>query len=133
MEDPYQLSPQQQAGVVASDAEQRYKHFVSRAADFEQVWGLRNAAGWFSFGTDDIANVFPVWPHPAYALACAVGPWAQAEAAPIEVHAFVNTWLPNFEAEGTHVAVLPTPELRAAVVPATQLRADLCNELADLE
>ena len=98
MADPYQLSPQQQAGVVASDAEQRYKHFISRVADFGQVWGLRNAGGWFSFGTDDIENVFPVWPHPAYALACSVGPWAGAEAAPIEVHAFVNTWLPNFEA-----------------------------------
>ena len=77
--------------------------------------------------------MFPVWPHPAYALACANGPWAGAEAAQIEVHTFINAWLPNFEAEGTHVAVLPTPELRAAVVPAAQLREDLSIELARIE
>ena len=133
MPDPYALSPQQQAGVIASDAATRYKHFVSCAADFAQVWGLRNSEGWFSFGTDDCPHVFPVWPHPAYALACANGPWAGAEASQIEVHTFINTWLPNFEAEGTCVAVLPTPELRAAVVPAAQLREDLSIELARIE
>jgi hypothetical protein len=133
MTDPYALSSQQQAGVIASDAASRYKHFVARAADFGQVWGLRNSDGWFSFGTDECPHVFPVWPHPAYAMACANGPWAGAEASAIEVHTFLNTWLPNLEAEGTGVAVLPTPELRAAVVPAAQLREDLSIELARIE
>ena len=133
MEDSYPISLQQKEGVLASGAEHRYKHFVNRAADFERVWSLRSADGWVSFGTDEIPSVFPVWPHPAYALACAVGPWAGAEALPIDIHAFLNTWLPNFEAEGTHVAVLPTPELRAAVVPASQLREDISSELSRLE
>jgi len=133
MPDSYDLSPQQQAGVLASDAAHRYKHFVTRAADFEQVWALRTEDGWVSLGADEAGSVFPVWPHPAYALACAVGPWALADAAPIEVHTFVDIWLANFESEGTLVAVLPTPDLRAAIVPASQLRADLKSELARLE
>ncbi len=129
----YSLPPKQFAAVSALPGPERYKHFVSRVADWQSVWGLRDADGWVMAGDDSGRSAFPVWPHPDYAAACAAGEWAGNAPAAIEIHDFMDTWLASMAAERGLVAVFPTPAMRGVMVPAQQLAEHLREELARIE
>jgi len=129
----YALSLQQFTAVSKLAGTERYSHFVARVADWEGVWGLRNEAGWVSARDNDGNTGFPVWPHPDYAIACATGEWANNSPSPIEVHEFVDEWLPNMAAKGVLVAVFPTSSMSGVMVSALELQASILEELSKIE
>lgn len=133
MPTPYVLSLEQFAAVSALPGPQRYKHFVSRVADWQAVWGLRNKDGWVSAGDDSGKPVLPFWPHPDYATACATGEWADTSPSSIEIHEFIENWLPSMSAVSVLVAVFPTTTLRDVTVPARQLEDQIRDELSHIE
>ena len=133
MPDTYALSAQQFSAVSDLPGPERYKHFVGRVADWQSVWGLRSESGWVAAGDENGKSGFPVWPHPDYALVCAVGEWSGTSPSPIEVHEFVESWLPNLAAQGDLVAVFPTPSMRGVLVPATELQEHIQQELSQIE
>jgi hypothetical protein len=91
---------------------------------------LRNASGWVS-ASDDLGNSgFPVWPHPDYAAACASGEWVNNSPQAVDVHEFVNDWLPDMGAKGVSIIVFPTVTMRGVVVKALDLAQRLRNELS---
>lgn len=130
MSELHQLSPEEHDNVVAMDAPLRYKHFIERVADTQLVFGLRTSEGWVSACDDDGAEGLPLWPHPGYALECATGEWAGATPAEIDVYDFANEWLPAMAADGISAIVFPTPSAQGVPVTATQLQADLNEELS---
>ena len=129
----YALSPQQFSAVSSLAAPVRYKHFVARVADWESVWGLRNESGWVASGDEKGNSGFPVWPHPDYAQACAAGEWAGNSPSPIEVHDFIENWLPNMATDSVFVAVFPTPAMRGIPVPALELQRHIKQALSQIE
>lgn len=129
----YALSAQQFSEVSALPGPERYKHFVSRISDWQNVRGLRNEAGWAAAGDESGNSGFPVWPHYDYALACAVGEWSDNSPSAIEVHEFVESWLPNMAAKGVHLAVFPTPSLRGVLISASELQGHIQQELSQIE
>jgi hypothetical protein len=129
----YSLARQQFSSVIASSGSDRYKHFVNRVADWESVWGLRNDSGWVSVGDDMDNSGFPVWPHPDYATACAIGDWEGNSPTSINVHDFVESWLPKMAADGVKIAVFPTPALSGVFVLALELQASIKGELAKID
>jgi hypothetical protein len=133
MSKTYKLDPREFAAVSALPGPARFKYFVGRVADWATVWGLKDANGWVAAADDDGKPAFPVWPHPDFAAACATGDWSGNTPAPIEVHAFVETWLPNLADDGSVVAVFPTGRMSGACVAALELQAVLRTELARLE
>jgi hypothetical protein len=133
MTGPYPLNPNQFASVSALAGPERYKHFVARVADWQLVWGLKDQDGWVSAADDEGNPGVPVWPHPQYALACASGAWAGNSPAPIEVHEFLERWLPSMAEDGVLVAVFPTITMRGIFVPALQLQQAIEDELSGIE
>jgi hypothetical protein len=133
MADSYRLSDQEYAAISQLQGSERYKHFVKRVTDWQAVWGLRNEFGWVSaadgFGNDG----FAVWPHSKYAMACATGEWGGNHPAPIDVHEFVESWLPNMANQNVQVAVFPTKDLKGVMVLPLTLQEDLRKELAQYE
>ena len=79
METEYQFGTGEIEAVLATDAETRYRYFIKRVADWEQVWSLRNTGGWVLTETDDGQQVAPFWPFQAFAQRAAVGQWADTE------------------------------------------------------
>ena len=61
----------------------------------------------------------PVWPHPAYAVACAQGAWQGHVPAAIPLDEWLEDWLPGVERDGRLVAA--------------RMRADLGRELEQYE
>jgi hypothetical protein len=133
MPDPYPLNQKQFQAVSALTGPDRYQHFVGRVADWQLVWSLKDENGWVS-ASDDLGNLtFPFWPHPDYAAACATGNWGGNAPGSIEVHEFLERWLPGMAKDGVAVAVFPTPTMRGTVVPALQLQQAIQDELSRIE
>ncbi len=126
---PYELSPQQHDAVSALDGPQRYQHFIARIADTQVVYGLRTEEGWVSACDDAGAAGMPLWPHPAYALACATGEWEGSTPTAIDVYDFADDWLPTMSAQGVNAIVFPTAAMSGVLVEAAQLAEELEEEL----
>lgn len=133
MEKSYPLTRQQFQAVSALPSLQRYRHFIGRVSDWQLVWGLRNEGGWVTASDSNGNSVAPFWPHPDYAIACAVGEWAGNSPASIDVHHFLSRWLPGMEKDGMLAAVFPTPTMQGIVVSPRQLQRDIEEELSCLE
>ena len=127
------VTDEEVAGVLKTDAPTRYSHFVGQVADWESVWGLRAPDGWVSVSDDSEVPMFPVWPHEIYARLLATGAWANATPTPIEVHEWLASWLPGLTADGSKVAVFPTPQGKGVVVEPARLAADIQDELDRIE
>ena len=104
-----------------------------RVADCGQLWSLRNSEGWVIASDDAGLQLIPIWPHARYAQACAIDEWADCAPQSIEVHDFLDRWIPGSEKDGRHFAVFPVPDSRGVPVDAARLSADLKEELAKLE
>jgi hypothetical protein len=130
---PPELPQSQFAALLSSPAPARFKHFIGRAADCERLWGLRDATGWVSLADDTGAPGFPVWPHPDYAQACATEAWAGCLPAEINVHDFVEQWLPDMTERTVAVTVFATPSMKGIWMRPDELQRYLAEELTKYE
>jgi Protein of unknown function (DUF2750) len=129
---PLHVSDQQYNAVLALPGPDRYEHLIKRIADEEEVWSLRGPDGWV-LATDEGRDLVPIWPHPRYAEACAVGEWAGTTPTAISLEEWAADWLSDMEEDGRGVSVFPTPDGRTVVVDAAQFMADLDAELEQYE
>lgn len=116
------------AAMLSQPGPSRYEHFIKRAADFEQVWGLYKD-GWAMASTNDGQQVFPVWPSKEFAALCATGDWAACEPKAISVYELIEDVVPTLEEEKTAIGIFPTPNDKGVVPALNQLLADLNAEL----
>lgn len=133
METEYQFGTGEIEALLATDAETRYRYFIKRVADWEQVWSLRNTGGWVLAETDDGQQVAPFWPFQAFAQRAAVGQWADTEPTSIPLESFMERWLPGLAGDGRLVCVLPGVDGRGPVVQPMALKDDIQDELDRLE
>ena len=62
-------------------------------------------------GTDDNGReVFPVWPHPRFAEASAIGAWAGTEPGRIALTDWLGKWTVGLTAENRLVVVFPADQ-----------------------
>ena len=121
----WQLTNEEKAEVVALSPEARYEYFVQKTITYGKIWSLRNEEGWVLGETVDDLEAIPVWPHPEFALACATGPWAGHEAAPIELEAFLERFVPGMMDDGRVLAVFEVPGQTAFVIAPDEVGDEL--------
>jgi hypothetical protein len=113
-------------------SEKRYSYFIKRVADSGQVWGLWND-GWAMGVTDDGKATLPLWPAAIYAESCAKEEWAPYSAKAMDVHDFIDGFLPRLIKDGVRVAIFDTPFEESILVSDDELIADLKEELEKIE
>jgi hypothetical protein len=69
------------------------------------------------------------WPHKRYAAACAVDQWAGHVPRAINLHEWMEKWLPGLERDSRRIVVFMTPINAGATVEHGRLREDLEEEL----
>lgn len=127
----YDVGDKEFAAILRLPGPARYTHLVKKAADTRTLWGLRGAMGWVQ-ATDDFGRaLFPVWPHARYAQACALGHWAEAAPAAIDLEEWRDRWTPELVRHGRLISCFPAPEGNGAAVPPDRLAADLARELEE--
>jgi len=128
----WQINDREFQQVLMQPGTIRYKYFISHVADWKEVWSLRNQEGWIQAQDHKGTILFPVWPHPRYAQACASGPWEDCRPEVIDLDARLNRWIPGMKRDNRWIAVFPTPQSVAICVSPERLEPDLKAELARL-
>jgi hypothetical protein len=126
----WEVSDQEFAAVTALPAPRRYDYFAKKLADWQRLWSLGDEAGFVAAADDDGRDLLPVWPHPAFAAACATGDWEGQEPVEITLDEWLTEILPMLERDGTRIAVFQTPQGQAVHVDPERLRHDLEDELS---
>lgn len=130
---PYKLNQQQFAAVLRLPGDERYRHFIARVADWEEIWALKSEDGFVSLADDEGHACLPVWPHPDYAVALATEDWSGSSPSLIKLAHFLEKWVEGMSRDGVHVAVFPNRAGRGVVVAPDRLKSDLETELEKSE
>lgn len=118
--------------IVSLPPERRYEHFVKKAAENMEVWGLRYSDDRWAIGTSDHAREsFPVWPDPRYAELMANRQWAGAVPHAIVLDDWLRKWSPGLARDGRLVAVFPCLTSEVALRPPEALASDIRSYLLD--
>jgi hypothetical protein len=112
--------------LAALSAEARAVIFFQLVADWEEAWGLKDSAGWIVSRESD---ALPLWPHSAFAEACARGAWTGAAAESITLDELLADLIALLEEDGLRVAVFPTPKDPGTLLSPQELRERLEQEL----
>jgi hypothetical protein len=130
---PYKMNKSQFDQVVSLPAIDRYNHFVSKVADWQQLWTLKGHDGFVLFGDESNQKCIPVWPHPDYAAALAQDSWSDCSPEELDLETFISKWLPSMLVDNRMVAVFPTPQQKGIIVNPLRLQKDLSAELEQYE
>ncbi len=112
--------------LMALPAADRAVNFFQLVADWEEVWGLQDENGWVVGRETD---ALPLWPHAAFAEACARGPWEGAVPGMISLDDLLVDLLPLLAADTLRAAVFPTPDDPGLLLTPTELGDRLEREL----
>jgi hypothetical protein len=112
---PYKINEEEIKSVISLPANDRFAHFVSRSADWEEVWSLKNKDGWVMVSSQE-GTCFPVWPHPKYAEMWATDEWSDCTAELIDMNSWLSKWIPGLTKDKIKVAVFPNRVEQGVVV-----------------
>jgi hypothetical protein len=83
--------------------------------------------------TNDGRKTIPVWPAAEYADACRQGDWKIYEPKSIDLHEFMDEFLPSLVRDGIRVSIFDTPSEASVLVDDDELLDDLKYELSKIE
>jgi hypothetical protein len=118
--------------VLRLRPEKRYEYFIKKVADWQEIWSLWKD-GWVLMGDANQTEIVPVWPHPMFAEAFAVGEWLGYAPKKIDLEEWMTKWIPGMEKDHRVVAVFPAGESQTTTVTPLKLKSDLEEELAKYE
>ncbi|MFL6237856.1 MAG: DUF2750 domain-containing protein [Thermoanaerobaculia bacterium] len=112
--------------LFALPAADRAVNFFQLVVDWEEAWGLQDENGWVVGEGND---ALPLWPHSAFAEACARGPWEGAVPGSISLDDLLVDLLPLLAADNLRAAVFPTPDSPGLLMTPAELGERLEEEL----
>jgi len=129
----YKMNKTQYEQVISLPAQQRFDHFISKVADWQEVWTLKSPEGFVTMGDDENHVCIPLWPHPDYAIALAKDSWSTCQPEMIDLESFIKRWIPGMTKDNRLAAVFPTPLQKGVVVSSALLKEAILNELQNYE
>lgn len=91
--------------VIKLDKFKKYRYFLKKIADCEEVWSLKDDDGWASLGLDEDI-FFPVWAKAEFAELCISGDWQGYRCEAIDIYDFLEEWLPGMKEDAIRVTVM---------------------------
>ena len=119
-----QMHDKEFAAILGMLATDRYRLFIERVTDWQEIWSLRNNDGWSLMSNEDQVELVPVCPHERFALACAEASDGEYAAA-ISLTDWIGKWIPGMSKDGRLIAVFPVPSGNGIVVTPVQMQTDL--------
>lgn len=80
--------------ILKSNGKERYKYFLKKVAEYEEVWGLYDD-GWATSEDDEGNILIPFWPTKEYAEYCANKEWERYQPKKINLSEFIEKWIPG--------------------------------------
>ncbi len=127
---PYKMNDKQYEAVLALDSFKRFDHFISKVADWEQLWGVKSDEGWLVPVAPEDFEYFPLWPHHEYAQKIVDENFPEHKAVEISLEDLIGHWLPLFAEDKVKVAVFPNQDWTFWCIEPEELKEELLNEMA---
>ena len=102
-------------GVLKTETWKRYKYFMGKVADQEEVWGLYDDR-WALARDNKGHDIFPLWPAAEYASLCALELWRNYKPKQIPLDDLLEKLLPKLKNDGILIGVFFTPNNKGVVV-----------------
>ena len=115
--------------VINLTASERYDYFIRKIADFEEVWGLKDAEGWALMGSEEQV-LFPIWSEKEFAELCK---WDNYQPTPIPLNDFIEKLLPKLEKDRIMLAVLPLVKGKGIIRKVQEVKSDIEQECEQYE
>ena len=122
----WEIEEEEVRRLLSLPPEDRAVSFFQLVADWEEAWGLRDAEGWIVAQETDALRL---WPHGAFAEACARGPWEGAAPEPVALDDLLEDLLPLLQEDGLRIAVFPSSEDPGLLLAPGEVRERLEREL----
>ena len=122
----WEIEEEEVRRLLSLPPEDRAVSFFQLVADWEEAWGLRDAEGWIVAQETD---ALPLWPHAAFAEACARGPWEGAAPEPVALDDLLEDLLPLLQEDGLRIALFPSSEDPGLLLAPGEVRERLEREL----
>jgi hypothetical protein len=125
----WELTDEEKRLTLGLAPKERYSYFVQLLVDEGEAWGLRNDEGWVLGSDPERGDILPLWPHSAFAEACARGTWDDAKPAEIPLDDLLEELLPLLAEDRITVAAFPTPDGDSILITPDELGRDLRAEI----
>ena len=96
---PYNMNEHQFKNVMALSSYDRYIHFITKVADWQQLWSIELNGDWALPQTPDELKYLPV--------RVSTTRYPDSNLREISSEAFLGHWLPVFEENNVKIAVFP--------------------------
>ncbi len=130
---PYKMHEKQFEAIEALSNNDRFHHFISKVADWEQLWTVRNDEGFLVPVAPEGFEYFPIWPHPEYAQTITDINFPGHKVEEISIYDFLENWVPKLLDDKIKVAVFPNKEWTFWCIDADDLLAELMEEMQQYE
>ncbi len=128
----YELSDTERNAALQLNADYRYDHFISKVAQHQQLWTLKDEKGLLLLESEgDVC--LPLWPHSSYAQDWVKDELASYVPQSITLEVFLERWAEGLEQDQIAVAVFPLPDAAGIVEEASELAETLADKLEQLE
>jgi hypothetical protein len=126
------LRPKEVQSVIQLSGLERYRYFIKKVADANEVWGLWDD-GWAMGVTNTNQSTIPIWPAREYADLCRIGDWNHYVPKAMDLAEFMNDFLPRLIRDNVRVSIFDTPSEASVLIRDDELMADLKEELSKIE
>ena len=120
--------------VSALSSPEKYRYFVGKIADWQQVWSIGDGQNLVTTWDDGKCLSLPLWPAKAYVELCLTGEWTNFTPMPFTLEHLMTEILPDMHEANIKVALMMQPDgKKTPVNDAAQLLADLKDECQQYE
>jgi hypothetical protein len=115
--------------ALKQTVKERYVYFVKRIVAKEELWGLVDKDGNWSLVEDSKRGpIFHLWPDEEFAKYARIGMFDKYSPTKVDLHEFMEDWLPNMAIDGVKVGVFTLSENEPSEVDAAKLLKDIQEE-----
>jgi hypothetical protein len=117
--------------IFCLTSDRRYKCFFNKAAESEQVCGLKLKEKWLTV-KDEKGNIaMPIWPSYEFAKYCQENQWKDTQVESIDLYEFLEYWLPGMKRDNCRLLVFGDTGGGGISVDAEELKSELEDYLSN--
>lgn len=108
---------------------ERYRYFMKKVADFEELWVVVDNNGNIGLSNLDNKTLVPMWPKKAYIESCLIGNWKNHKPLKITLDDFEETIISVISENNYLINIFPLDNKTGFVVNLDEFIRDLNEEL----
>lgn len=117
--------------VSKLEAFDRYKYFLKKVVDFEELWMIKGEQRGFVLSDIDNQTLITLWSDEEYVKQCLIDDWSTYEPIKYSMHEFYELIMPIIRKHSYLIEVFPIPNKTGFIVDLDEFLRDAEDEEDD--